>query len=47
MVIDEVQTGFGRVGDAFWAHHIHKGTFFQTRQNENMTNGRDSKILEK
>lgn len=25
VVVDEVQTGFGRVGKCFWAHQLHDG----------------------
>uniref|UniRef100_A0A7E4V4M5 Alanine--glyoxylate aminotransferase 2-like n=1 Tax=Panagrellus redivivus TaxID=6233 RepID=A0A7E4V4M5_PANRE len=27
MIIDEVQTGFGRIGDKFWAHQLHNDGF--------------------
>jgi len=27
MVMDEVQTGFGRVGNAYWAHHLYNDGF--------------------
>lgn len=27
MIMDEVQTGFGRVGEKFWAHQLNDGDF--------------------
>lgn len=34
VIIDEVQTGFGRVGNSFWAHQLYEnGLFLLNKKN--------------